>query len=148
MECCLCKSDILTSKKRKKLHGAKCLAAREALVNEMEGLTLKDFVQTGADAYICHHCDKLLTGISTLHAKLSKAKEDVSKMVNSLQKRKRPSEMLLPGSPAKQVCLASASQEQQQSMATASATSQPVLAHLPMAVDADLPTLIVSEIAW
>ena len=97
MECCLCRTDVRSSKKRRKLHGSSCESAREALLEELNGLALEDFQETGSGAWLCSHCYKLLIDYK-------KQKDDITSKVSSLtQIRKRQSSTAAP--PAKRPCM-------------------------------------------
>ena len=66
-DCCLCKSSVSSGqekKRRKKLHGAACKGARDALNAELQdalNLHLDDFVDTSAaNSVLCKSCDSRL----------------------------------------------------------------------------------------
>ena len=76
--CCLCRvsvDSVLEKKRRKKLYGASCQEARQALnieVKELFGLGLQDFQDTkGENSYLCKKCDSALNTIQTMQSKLS-----------------------------------------------------------------------------
>ena len=72
-DCCLCKSSVSSGqekKRRKKLHGAACKGARDALNADLQdalSLHLEDFVDTSAaKSFLCKSFDRTLNNIIEL----------------------------------------------------------------------------------
>ena len=81
--CSLCKASVSSGqekKRRKKLHGAACKGAREALNAELEdafSLHVEDFEDTSAaNSFLCKSCDGQLNSILDLQSHLSQLKSE------------------------------------------------------------------------
>ena len=90
--CCLCRvsvDSVLEKKRRKKLYGASCQEARQALnieVKELFGLGLQDFQDTkGENSYLCKKCDSALNTIQTMQSKLSLLRSEIKTHLTSFQ---------------------------------------------------------------
>ena len=93
--CCLCAHSLIdpSIKKRKKLYGMSCAQSREcleSLVRESTGLLLGSFLETQADALLCHLCDGKLD-------KLCNIKAEISRNISALHLDPRLSGQPLPG---------------------------------------------------
>lgn len=146
MECCLCNSDLGASKKKKKLYGASCKAARETLLIEMKGFSLEHFVTTSdPKTFLCTHCETMLR-------KLDEARTYVAGKISRLhlKTQKRSSEVILSGPPTKQICFGAPDPEHQQttasgpSMAMATASSPQQQAPVGPATQSESPGVKVS----
>ena len=85
--CCLCRVCAPPDHRRKKkFHGASCNTAKQTL-SALSEYPLDSLVETSdPSAILCHACERKLTTIHNLEAKDVSMKEDVKRLLSSLQK--------------------------------------------------------------
>ena len=84
--CCLCRVCAPPDHRRKKkFHGASCNTAKQTL-SALSEYPLDSLVETSdPSAILCHACERTLTTIHNLEAKVVSMKEDVKRLLSSLQ---------------------------------------------------------------
>ena len=138
-DCCLCKSSVSSGqekKRRKKLHGAACKGARDALNAELQdalSLHLDDFVDTSAaNSFLCKSCDGTLDNIIELQNHLSRLRDTVKGYISGLKPMmaavgtKRNLSSASTASPPKRMCLDTATPGTSQSTSPAVTVCFPV----------------------
>jgi len=85
--CCLCRSEALEKRKRKRFHGASCLKAK-IILQRISDVPLDYLVQTSnPDAVLCITCEQQLLNIRKAEEKLKLLQYEVSEKLKSLTHR-------------------------------------------------------------
>lgn len=83
--CCLCRSSLAKDRRRRrKLHGQSCSSLKEQL-QDLSSVPLASLVETADDnAYLCNSCEKQLTSIAILEAKLAELRSGIRASLSTL----------------------------------------------------------------
>ena len=79
LNCCLCMTVLPTDKRRRKrLHGDSCREVKQQL-QAIANVSLENIVETkDPKAYLCYDCDRQISSIITLEAKVASLKSAVN----------------------------------------------------------------------